>query len=291
MSDPSLPFTPDSGLVSILAPSPNHGERRCAIDMLVLHYTGMETAEAAIELLRTPAAEVSCHYVVLEDGAVVQMVPEARRAWHAGASRWEGREDTNSRSIGIEVVNRGHGRDYPDFPQVQINAVAALCADIIARHPIRADRVLAHSDIAPLRKDDPGEKFPWEFLFHAGVGHFVHEAPKGGGRFFMLGDTGQPVAALQAMLALYGYGIEVTGQYDEATRAVVTAFQRHFRRSQVDGVADGSTILTLRNLIGARPQDGDAPEHGAGHHHHHDHDHDHDHPHGHAAGDEPPARG
>lgn len=284
MPDPSLPFAPDSGLVSILAPSPNHGERRTGIDMLVLHYTGMESAEAAIDLLRSPTAEVSCHYVVLEDGAVVQMVPEARRAWHAGASHWEGRDDTNSRSIGIEVVNPGHGLGYPDFPPVQVTAVAALCADIITRHSIRADRVLAHSDVAPLRKEDPGEKFPWEFLHHAGVGHFVHEAPKGGGRFFMLGDAGQPVAALQAMLALYGYGIEVTGQYDAATFAVVTAFQRHFRRSQVDGVADGSTILTLRNLIGARPQDGDAP--GAGHDHDHHHPHDHDHHH--AVGDEPP---
>ncbi|MGU3497028.1 N-acetylmuramoyl-L-alanine amidase [Xanthobacteraceae bacterium A53D] len=269
-----MPFTPDSDLVSALAPSPNHGTRACAIDMLVLHYTGMTSAEAAIDLLRNPTAEVSCHYVVLEDGAVVQMVAEAERAWHAGVSSWEGQSDVNSRSIGIEIVNPGHDGGYPDFPERQLRSVAALCQDIIARHNIRADRVLAHSDVAPARKRDPGEKFPWEFLHHAGVGHHVHEAPKGGGRFFMLGDSGQPVAALQAMLAMYGYGIAVTGEFDAATFDVVTAFQRHFRRSQVDGVADGSTILTLRNLIGARPEDGDA---GDGHHHDHDHGHDHHH--------------
>ncbi|WP_051356582.1 N-acetylmuramoyl-L-alanine amidase [Azorhizobium doebereinerae] len=265
-----MPFAPDSDLVSLLAPSPNHGERKSAIDMLVLHYTGMESAEAAIDLLRAPTAEVSCHYVVLEDGSIIQMVPEARRAWHAGVSSWEGKDDINSRSIGIEIVNPGHELGYPDFPERQLRSVAALCQDLIARHAIRADRVLAHSDVAPGRKQDPGEKFPWEFLHHAGVGHHVHEAPKGGGRFLMMGDSGQPIAALQAMLALYGYGLAVTGVYDAATQDVVTAFQRHFRRSQVDGVADGSTILTLRNLIGARPQDGDAPDHdhdGHGHGH------------------------
>ncbi|TCT06642.1 N-acetylmuramoyl-L-alanine amidase [Aquabacter spiritensis] len=249
------PFRPDTRLVGALAPSPNHGERRLPVDMLVLHYTGMARADAAIERLRDPKAEVSAHYVVLEDGTIVQMVPEARRAWHAGVASWENVRDINSRSIGIEIVNPGHGLGYPDFPEPQIVAVAALCADILARHKIRADRVLGHSDVAPDRKDDPGEKFPWDFLHHAGVGHFVHEAPPRGGRFFMLGDSGEPVAALQAMLALYGYGIAVTGTYDGQTEAVVRAFQRHFRRSKVDGVADASTIMTLRDLIGSRPMD------------------------------------
>ncbi|WP_394014335.1 N-acetylmuramoyl-L-alanine amidase [Roseixanthobacter pseudopolyaromaticivorans] len=258
MSETALPFPPDSGLVGALAPSPNYGARKAAIDMVLLHYTGMESAEAAIALLRSPAAEVSCHYVVLEDGTIVQMVPEALRAWHAGVSSWEGVTDTNSRSIGIEIVNRGHGLGYPDFPEVQVTAVGALVADIVARHAIRADRVLAHSDVAPMRKDDPGEKFPWEVLHHAGIGHYVHEAPLRGGRFFMIGDGGEPVAALQAMLALYGYGIDVTGVFDEQTRAVVTAFQRHFRRSKVDGVADASTIMTLRDLIQTRPGEADA---------------------------------
>ncbi|MEP9379591.1 N-acetylmuramoyl-L-alanine amidase [Aquabacter sp. CN5-332] len=248
-----MPFPPDSPLVGVLAPSPNHGERRAPVDMLLLHYTGMESAEAAVERLRAVEAEVSAHYVVLEDGTIVQMVPESRRAWHAGLSSWEGVTDINSRSIGIEIVNPGHGQGYPDFPEAQMVAVAALCAEIVERHGIRADRVLAHSDVAPLRKDDPGEKFPWHLMHHAGVGHLVHEAPMQGGRFFMLGDAGQPVAALQSMLALYGYGIAVTGAYDGETEAVVRAFQRHFRRSKVDGVADASTIMTLRELIMTRP--------------------------------------
>lgn len=259
MTDPALPFPPDSALVGALAPSPNHGDRKTPIDMVLLHYTGMASAEAAIALLRSPAAEVSCHYVVLEDGTIVQMVPEARRAWHAGVSSWEGITDTNSRAIGIEIVNPGHDLGYPDFPEVQVTAVGALVADIIARHGIRADRVLAHSDVAPQRKEDPGEKFPWDLLHRAGIGHLVPEAPLRGGRFFMIGDGGEPVAALQAMLALYGYGIEVTGIFDTPTQAVVTAFQRHFRRAKVDGVADASTIMTLRDLIAARPQDETPP--------------------------------
>jgi N-acetylmuramoyl-L-alanine amidase len=257
MTDPALPFPPDSALVGALAPSPNHGDRKTPIDMVLLHYTGMASAEAAIALLRSPAAEVSCHYVVLEDGTIVQMVPEARRAWHAGVSSWEGITDTNSRAIGIEIVNPGHDLGYPDFPEVQVTAVGALVADIIARHGIRADRVLAHSDVAPQRKEDPGEKFPWDLLHRAGIGHLVPEAPLRGGRFFMIGDGGEPVAALQAMLALYGYGIDVTGMFDEQTRAVVTAFQRHFRRAKVDGVADASTIMTLRDLIACRPGEAD----------------------------------
>jgi N-acetylmuramoyl-L-alanine amidase len=247
-------FRPDSRLVAALAPSPNHGDRRADIDMLVLHYTGMARAEDAVERLRDPTAEVSAHYVVLEDGTIVQMVPEARRAWHAGVASWEGVTDINSRSIGIEIADPGHALGYPAFPEAQIVSVAALAQDILARNPaIRADRVLAHSDVAPLRKDDPGEKFPWHLLHHAGVGHLVHEAPEQGGRFFMRGDGGEPVAALQSMLALYGYGIAVTGIYDEETEAVVRAFQRHFRRAKVDGVADASTIMTLRQLILTRP--------------------------------------
>lgn len=255
--NPPETFRPDSRLVGALAPSPNHGERRAPLDMILLHYTGMASAEAAVERLRDPRAEVSAHYVVLEDGTILQMVPEARRAWHAGVASWEGVSDVNSRSIGIEIANPGHGLGYPDFPEAQIIAVASLCQDIIDRHAIRADRVLAHSDVAPLRKDDPGEKFPWHLLHHAGVGHLVHEAPLEGGRFFMRGDTGQPVEALQGMLAMYGYGLAVTGLFDEETEAVVRAFQRHFRRAKVDGVADMSTLRTLHDLLRMKP--GDAP--------------------------------
>lgn len=261
MTVPPL-WSPDSVRVDRLEPSPNHGPRKAAIDMLVLHYTGMQSASAAVDLLRDPASEVSCHYVVFEDGAILQMVPEARRAWHAGVSSWEGISDTNSRSIGIEIVNPGHAYGYPAFPDRQIAAVVELGRDILARHAIRADRVLAHSDVAPLRKDDPGEKFPWPVLHQAGIGHLVRETPLSGGRFLMRGDAGAPVEALQSMLALYGYGVALTGQYDDATEAVVRAFQRHFRRARVDGVADHSTILTLRNLIAARPSDAIAPREG-----------------------------
>ncbi len=253
MDAPAL-SAPDSGLVDTLVPSPNFGVRKAAVDMLVLHYTGMESADAAIELLRTPAAEVSCHYVVREDGSIVQMVAEGARAWHAGLSSWEGITDTNSRSIGIEIVNGGHDFGLPPFPDAQIARVIALSQDIITRHGIRADRVLAHSDIAPARKRDPGERFPWPTLHEAGVGHLVPEAHLTGGRFFMPGDQGEPVAALKAMLGWYGYGIALDDAYDAATAEVVAAFQRHFRPSQVDGVADASTLLTLRNLIATRPE-------------------------------------
>lgn len=253
MDAPAL-LAPDTALVDTLVPSPNFGGRKAAVDMLVLHYTGMGSAEAAIELLRTPAAEVSCHYVVREDGSVVQMVAEGARAWHAGLSSWEGITDTNSRSIGIEIVNGGHDFGLPPFPEAQIARVIALSRDIVARHGIRADRVLAHSDIAPARKRDPGERFPWAALHAAGVGHLVPEAALTGGRFFMLGDAGEPVAALKAMLAYYGYGIGLDDTYDATTAEVVAAFQRHFRPSQVDGVADASTLLTLRNLIASRPE-------------------------------------
>ncbi|MDI4666423.1 N-acetylmuramoyl-L-alanine amidase [Xanthobacter autotrophicus] len=255
---PGFLDAPDSPWVDALLPSPNFGPRKAKVDMLVLHYTGMASAEAAIELLRAPGSEVSCHYVVREDGSVVQMVAEAARAWHAGRSCWEGISDTNSRSIGIEIVNGGHDFGLPDFPAAQIAAVIALCADIVARHGIRADRVLAHSDVAPARKRDPGENFPWAALHAAGIGHLVAPSQAEGGRFLMLGDAGAPVAALKAMLALYGYDIELTDAYDAATAEVVAAFQRHFRPAKVDGVADAATILTLRDLIATRP--GDVPE-------------------------------
>jgi len=253
MSAPLALVAPDSACVDELIPSPNFGPRRAPVDLLLLHYTGMESAEAAIDQLRKPEAEVSCHYVVREDGRVVQMVAEAARAWHAGLSSWEGITDTNSRSIGIEIVNGGHDFGLPGFPAAQIEAVIALSADIVARHGIRADRVLAHSDVAPARKRDPGENFPWAALHRAGIGHLVPPSQAQGGRFFMLGDAGEPVAALKAMLALYGYGIALSDIYDGETAQVVAAFQRHFRPAKVDGVADASTILTLRDLIATRP--------------------------------------
>jgi N-acetylmuramoyl-L-alanine amidase len=252
-----LSFRPDSKLVSDVAASPNHEARAGgrAPDILLLHYTGMQSALAALARLRDPAGEpkVSAHYFVDEDGTITQLVPEARRAWHAGISAWESDSDINSRSVGIEIVNPGHDFGYPDFPPHQIDAVIALARDIVARNGIRADRVLAHSDVAPGRKQDPGEKFPWDRLHRAGVGHWVKPTPIVDTPRLLLGDSGEMVTQLQLELAQYGYGVAVTGDFDAATCDVVAAFQRHFRPARVDGVADGSTLRTLTDLLAARP--------------------------------------
>jgi N-acetylmuramoyl-L-alanine amidase len=222
--------------------------------MIVLHYTGMATAEAALErLCSLDVPQVSSHYLVYEDGRIVQLVPEARRAQHAGISSWEGETDINSRSIGIEIVNPGHDGGYPDFPDRQIAAVIALCRDILRRRPVRADRIVAHSDVAPSRKQDPGEKFPWARLHHEGIGHWVEPAALGEVLGLSLGDSGASVAELQALLAKYGYGIPSPGRFDQPMHDVVVAFQRHFRPARVDGIADESTIDTLRRLQATRP--------------------------------------
>lgn len=233
-----------------IRPAVNLNERigLSAPDMLVLHYTGMPDGDQALNWLCVEESQVSCHYLIHEDGRIVQMVDEAKRAWHAGKSFWRGSEDINSRSIGIEIVNKGHDFGYPDFPQVQIQSVIELCSDILNRNKIASYNVVAHSDIAPMRKQDPGEKFPWGELHQNKIGHFVEASPISGGRFFQLGDAGEPVEALQSMLSFYGYGIEINGEYDELTVAVVTAFQRHFRPQKVDGIADVSTIETLYKL-------------------------------------------
>jgi N-acetylmuramoyl-L-alanine amidase len=194
-------------------------------------------------------SNVSCHYLVDVDGRITQMVDEELRAWHAGKSIWKGEQDINSTSIGIEIQNPGHDHGYPDFPRVQIAAVAALGRDIVARYAIPPEHVLAHSDVAPQRKKDPGEKFDWHSLHVQGLGHWAPPVRVRGGRFLQSGDRGEAVEALQALLAFYGYGIEMTGDFDQDTKAVVTAFQRHFRPERIDGIADRSTIETLRRLI------------------------------------------
>ena len=222
-------------------------------DTLILHYTGMGSGLQALAWLCNPASSVSCHYLVEEDGEAMQLVPEARRAWHAGKSFWAGDADLNSRSIGIEIVNGGHPAGLPPYPSAQIDAVIALSLDLCRRYAIAPQRVLAHSDIAPRRKIDPGELFPWDRLHRAGVGHWVAPAAIVDGPELSLGAAGEPVANLQHMLADYGYAIEPTGLFDETTRFAVIAFQRHFRSEQVDGVADVSTIETLRMLIERRP--------------------------------------
>lgn len=249
-------FRPDSFIVADVTPSPNFDERKDGPpDMILLHYTGMQTGAAALERLTTAASKVSSHYVVFEDGRIVQCVPEDLRAWHAGVSSWGGETDINSRSIGIEIVNPGHEFGYVDFPLRQIAAVISLCKSIITRRgPISADRILGHSDVAPSRKQDPGEKFPWELMSESGIGHWVRAAPLDlDGLTIQPGERGEGVARLQRALRAYGYGIEETGHYDDATRDAVSAFQRHFRQARVDGIADPSTLLTLRALIETRP--------------------------------------
>jgi N-acetylmuramoyl-L-alanine amidase len=215
----------------------------------------MQTGQAALERLTMAASKVSAHYVVFEDGRIVQCVPEALRAWHAGVSSWAGETDINSCSIGIEIVNPGHEFGYRDFPLRQIAAVISLCKSIVTRRgPIGADRILAHSDVAPGRKQDPGEKFPWDLMSESGIGHWVRPAPLNlDGPALKPGDRGDAVTRLQRALRGYGYGVEETGSYDDATRNVIAAFQRHFRPARVDGVADASTLLTLRALVETRP--------------------------------------
>ncbi|TMJ23708.1 MAG: N-acetylmuramoyl-L-alanine amidase [Alphaproteobacteria bacterium] len=253
-------FTPDTSIASDVIPSANYGDRSKGRqpDMIVLHYTGMPDVEGAIRQLCTAGTDVSAHYIVLEDGRIVQCVPEAKRAWHAGVSSWAGEEDINSCSIGIEIVNRGHDWGYPEFPLRQVAAVIALCRGIMLRREVPGNRVLAHSDVAPARKKDPGEKFPWHSLANSGVGHWVQPAPIVRGEALKLGSIDENVAGMQRALARYGYGVPVTGKYDGPTMEVVTAFQRHFRPARVDGVADHSTLTTLHHLLASLPAEAQA---------------------------------
>ena len=247
---------PDSALVGALHPSPNFEPRRGVgqPDMLLLHYTGLKSCAKAIDWLSRPESKVSCHYVVDEAGRITQMVAEGQRAWHAGLASWQGETDINSASVGIEIHNPGHELGYPEFPEAQMLALEALCADIIARHRIRPERVLAHSDVAPKRKKDPGEKFPWARLAGKGIGHWVPPVAVLAADPGIARDAAGPlVADVQGMLARYGYGIQPTGGFDPLTEFVVTAFQRHFRPERVDGRIDQSTITTLERLTAALP--------------------------------------
>ena len=238
-------------------PSPNHGERAAGkpIDMIILHYTGMDSAERALRWLCDAESSVSSHYFIFEDGRVCQLVDESRRAWHAGQSSWDGETDINSRSVGIEVHNPGHEFGYQPFPEVQIDATIALCREIMARHPIPPERVLAHSDVAPMRKDDPGELFPWQRLADAGVGVWVPPEPitiSAAETTLRRGERGARVAELRHELRRYGYGLGAGEDYEAITEATVRAFQRHFRPERVDGAADASTMKTLQRLTALR---------------------------------------
>ena len=210
-------------------PSPNHDSRDgAAIDMLLLHYTGMASGQAALDRLCDPAAKVSAHYTIDEDGTVYAMVPEDRRAWHAGVSHWAGATDINARSIGIELVNPGHEFGYRAFPEEQIAALIPLCHSILVRHPIPSARVLGHSDVAPTRKQDPGELFPWARLAKAGIGRWP--------------QSGQSSLGPEALVR---FGYDPAAPQDK----VIAAFQRHFRPRKLDGVWDEECAGLLAGLL------------------------------------------
>lgn len=234
--------------------SPNFGPRAegAAIDMIILHYTGMPDAEAAVSWLVNPASQVSSHYVVFEDGQVYQLVEDTQRAWHAGVSYWAGETDINSRSIGIEIVNPGHEFGYRGFPEAQIDALIALTRDLVSRFGVPMERILGHSDVAPDRKQDPGELFPWERLAEEGLGIWTRPAPIVAGPILQLGDRSAAVRELRAEFSRFGYRAGHSEEFDAELEAIVTAFQRHFRPGRVDGVADRSTLMTLERLLTLR---------------------------------------
>jgi len=222
-------------------PSPNHDERALPVSMLVLHYTGMQDAASAITRLTDAQAKVSSHYLVAEDGQLLRLVPEERRAWHAGKSRWRGISDVNSASIGIELVNPGHEFGYRPFPAAQMDALVPLIADIVARHGIEPANVVGHSDVAPARKRDPGELFDWPLLGKLGL---ALKRPRHG-----LADPHWTPGGF--LLALERFGYDVSDG-----PAAVAAFQRRFRPEMIDGIADGETRAILLRLLLHREGDG-----------------------------------
>jgi N-acetylmuramoyl-L-alanine amidase len=237
--------------------SPNHDARPSGVpvDMLVLHYTGMPTGAAALTRLRDASAKVSAHYVIEEDGRVLRLVPEARRAWHAGVACWRGHRDVNGRSIGIELVNPGHEHGYREFPRAQMAALEKLARAILARHPIPPRNVVGHSDVAPERKEDPGELFDWERLARAGIGawpkrgSWFRRRPAVGSFEFGPGDKDKAIADVQQKLSTWGYDVPTKGVLDAHTTRVFVAFQRHFRPARIDGRLDGETAARLGALL------------------------------------------
>jgi N-acetylmuramoyl-L-alanine amidase len=221
-------------MTMIWTPSPNFGERTLPINMLVLHYTGMQSGAAAIDWLANPASKVSAHYVVDEDGQVVYMVREEQRAQHAGLSYWRGITDCNSASIGIEIVNPGHEFGYRPFPEAQMDSVTRLVAELVKTYNIQPRNVVGHSDVAPARKEDPGELFDWGRLARLG---FAVPRPTE-----KLVDPGWTDAAFLLALERYGYGVA-------ERRAAVVAFQRRFRQENIDGVIDGECRAILWSLL------------------------------------------
>ncbi len=235
----------------VSCPSPNHDARPggAPIDILVLHYTGMRTADEALARLCDPEAKVSAHYTIGRDGRVFAHVPEERRAWHAGVSWWAGEKNVNGRSIGIELVNPGHEFGYVPFAEAQIAALIDLAGAILKRHPIPPNRVLGHSDVAPARKEDPGELFPWAQLAEFGIGLWPQSSPppRGEVQRAQRGRVGEVTAQ---DLARFGYGLPP--HTDVPLEAVVAAFQRHFRPGEINGSWDGECADTLAGLLALR---------------------------------------
>ena len=227
-------------------PSPTYDDRKGApIDILLMHYTGMPDATGALDRLCDPDVPVSAHYLVDEDGSIYRMVDEAQRAWHAGLSYWAGETDINARSIGIEIVNPGHEWGYREFPGPQMDALIGLATGIMSRHPIPQHRVIGHSDVAPERKQDPGEKFNWRLLAEHGLGLWLDPDDFAAG--IALGS--EDVCQLRSALAEFGYKIDPQGAPDAAFEAVVEAFRRHFDPEQLYQQADSRTLFMIQALL------------------------------------------
>jgi N-acetylmuramoyl-L-alanine amidase len=260
-------------------PSPNFDERTRPIRFIVLHYTGMQSADGALRVLSdplpqreaylneippnplmvdgrpadrvlvpAPMSKVSSHYLAYEDGRMLQLVDESKRAWHAGRGFWDGETDGNSCSVGIEIANGGHDFGLPEFPEAQIQSVMILVADIMKRHGLSPHHVIGHSDWAPARKPDPGEKFPWKRLAEAGLSIWPAPGPEDGDQrvlFDTLGSMDSGIAAIQTGLGTIGYGVEVNGTYDATLKDIIRAFQRRFRQSKADGIIDVETVALI----------------------------------------------
>lgn len=227
-------------------PSTTFDDRKGApIDILLMHYTGMPDAAGALARLSDPNVSVSAHYLVDEDGTIYRMVDERQRAWHAGVSYWAGETDINARSIGIEIVNPGHEWGYRDFPDAQMDAVIDLSKDIVGRHPIPPDRIIGHSDVAPARKQDPGEKFDWARLAAHGLGLWLDPDDFGAGRSLSDEDWLELRAALEA----FGYQVDAPGASDDELASVVQAFQRHYDPKQLGQQADNRTLSLVQALL------------------------------------------
>lgn len=242
----------------ILAPSPNQNDRPAGavIDSCVIHYTGMQTGEAALTRLRDPAAEVSAHYMIEEDGRIYQLVPEAKRAWHAGVSHWRGQDNINHTSIGIELVHPGHEWGYRPFEAPQIDALLELLTGLTARHRIPPQNFVGHSDIAPGRKADPGELFPWQRLAEAGFGLWVDVKALDARTEPAVHreDAGDHIAALQNQLVALGYGLDITGTYDDPSQNCVRALHAHWRPSHINRDADPVSRALIAALLQQQDQ-------------------------------------